>query len=160
MAVKFINADGSGYLSDAIRAINYVTMMRTQYDVNVRVINASWGSSTFSAAMNTAIQAAGNAGIVFVAAAGNTATNNDTTPEYPANDTASNVISVAASDKNDNLASFSNYGASKVDVAAPGVTIYSTLPGNMYGAYSGTSMAAPMCRPSPHCAGLTTRTPR
>ena len=143
MAVKFMNADGSGYLSDAIRAINYVTMMRTQYDVNVRVINASWGSTTFSAAMNTAIQAAGNAGIVFVAAAGNTATNNDTAPEYPANDTASNVISVAASDKNDNLASFSNYGASTVDVAAPGVTIYSTLPGNMYGAYSGTSMAAP-----------------
>ncbi len=143
MAVKFMNADGSGYLSDAIRAINYVTMMRTQYDVNVRVINASWGSTTFSADMNTAIQAAGNAGILFVAAAGNTGTNNDVAPEYPANSTATNVLAVAASDKNDHLASFSNYGPSTVDVAAPGVTIYSTLPGNFYGAYSGTSMAAP-----------------
>jgi subtilisin family serine protease len=143
MSVKFLNADGSGSLSNAIRAINYVTMMRTVYDVDVRVINASWGSTTFSAAMNTAIQATGNAGILFVTAAGNSAANNDATGQYPANYAATNILSVAASDKKDNLASFSNYGATTVDVAAPGVTIYSTLLDDTYGAYSGTSMAAP-----------------
>ena len=143
MSVKSLNADGSGYLSEALRAINYVTMMRSVYDVNVRVINASWGSTTFSAAMNTAIQAAGNAGILFVTAAGNNAANNDATGQYPANYAATNILSVAASDKKDSLAGFSNYGAATVDVAAPGVTIYSTLLDDTYGAYSGTSMAAP-----------------
>jgi hypothetical protein len=93
--------------------------------------------------MQNAIQAAGDAGILFVAAAGNSASNNDVKPQYPANYTASNVISVAASDQNDRLAYFSCYGATTVDLAAPGVSIYSTLPGNRYGAYSGTSMATP-----------------
>jgi subtilisin family serine protease len=143
MDLKFLNSDGSGYLSDAIRAINYVTMMRTQYNVNVRVINNSWGGGEYSAAMDSAIRAAGNAGILFVAAAGNSASNNDTTPQYPASYTDPNVISVAAVDQNMNLASFSCYGATSVDVAAPGVSIYSTVPGNRYAIYSGTSMATP-----------------
>jgi subtilisin family serine protease len=143
MDLKFLNSDGSGYLSDAIRAINYVTMMRTQYHVNVRVINNSWGGGDYSAAMDTAIRAAGDAGILFVAAAGNDGTNNDTSPQYPANYTAPNVISVAAIDQNKNLASFSCYGATTVDIAAPGVSIYSTVPGNRYAIYSGTSMATP-----------------
>ena len=144
MALKFMDSTGSGYLSDAIRAINYATMERTQYGVNVRVINASWGGGGFSAAMQTAIQAAGDAGILFVAAAGNSGTNNDVTAQYPANYTPANVISVAATDQNDQLASFSCYGATTVDLAAPGVSIYSTLPNNRYGYYSGTSMATPM----------------
>ena len=144
MALKFMDSTGSGYLSDAIRAINYATMERTQYGVNVRVINASWGGGGFSSAMQTAIQAANDAGIMFVAAAGNSGTNNDVTAQYPANYTPPNVISVAASDQNDQLASFSCYGASTVDLAAPGVSIYSTLPNNRYGYYSGTSMATPM----------------
>jgi subtilisin family serine protease len=144
MALKFMDSGGSGYLSDAIRAINYATMERTQYGVNVRVINASWGGGGFSSAMQTAIQAAGDAGIMFVAAAGNSGTNNDVTVQYPANYTPPNVISVAASDQNDNLASFSCYGATTVDLAAPGVSIYSTLPNNRYACYSGTSMATPM----------------
>jgi subtilisin family serine protease len=143
MPLKFLNSQGTGYLSDAIRAINYVTMERTQYGVNVRVINASWGGGDYGAAMQNAIQAANDAGILFVTAAGNNGTNNDATAQYPANYAVPNVISVAATDQNDKLASFSNYGATTVDIAAPGVSIYSTVPGNKYATYSGTSMAAP-----------------
>ena len=148
MALKFLNSAGQGYLSDAVRSINYATMQRTTYDVNVRVMNNSWGGGGFSSAMQNAIGAAGDAGILFVAAAGNSGSNNDVTPQYPANYTSENVISVAASTQTDQLAYFSCYGATTVDVAAPGVSIYSTLPGNRYGSYSGTSMA------TPHVAGL------
>ena len=144
MPLKFLDSQGTGYLSDAIRAINYVTMERTRYGVNVRVINNSWGGGSYSAAMQSAIQAAGDAGILFVVAAGNSGTNNDVTPQYPANYSCSNIISVAASDQSNHLASFSCYGATTVDIAAPGVSIYSTLPGNRYATYSGTSMATPL----------------
>ena len=143
MPLKFLDANGGGYTSDAIRAINYATMERTQYGVNVRVINASWSSSQSDAGLNAAIQAAGNAGILFVAAAGNSASNNDVTPQYPANSGLANVVSVAASDSSDRLATFSNYGANTVNLAAPGVSIYGTLPGGKYGYLSGTSMATP-----------------
>ena len=143
MPLKFLDASGNGYTSDAIRAINYATMEHTTYGVNVRVINASWDSSASDPGLTAAIQAAGNAGILVVAAAGNAGTNNDTAPQYPASSSLANVVSVAASDASNNLASFSDYGASTVSLAAPGVEIYSTLPGNQYGYLSGTSMAAP-----------------
>ncbi len=143
MCLKFLDSDGSGYLSNAIAAVNYATMMRSLYGVNVRVDNNSWGGGSFSSAMQSAITAAGDAGILFVAAAGNDGTNNDTTAEYPANYTSPNVISVAASTKTNALADFSNYGATTVDIAAPGVSIVSTTPGNTYSTYSGTSMATP-----------------
>ncbi|MGA2255992.1 MAG: S8 family peptidase, partial [Thermoguttaceae bacterium] len=141
--LKFLDADGGGYTSDAIRAINYVTMERTEYGVNVRVINASWTSSLSDPGLNAAIQAAGDAGILFVAAAGNSASNNDLTPQYPASSGLANVVSVAASDSHDQLAGFSDYGANTVNLAAPGVSIYSTLPGGKFGYLSGTSMATP-----------------
>jgi subtilisin family serine protease len=143
MALKFLDANGSGYVSDAVRAINYATMMRSQYGVNVRVLNNSWGGGGFSSSLDAAIQASNNAGILFVAAAGNDAANNDASPHYPANYTSTNVISVAATDQNDRLASFSCYGATTVDLAAPGVSIYSTVINNRYATYSGTSMATP-----------------
>ncbi len=143
MALKFLSASGSGYVSDAVRAINYATMMKSRYNVNVRVLNNSWGGGGYSSALDAAISASNSAGILFVAAAGNSGTNNDATPQYPANYSAGNVISVAATDQNDSLASFSCYGASTVDLAAPGVGIYSTVPNNRYAVYSGTSMATP-----------------
>lgn len=143
MALKFLDSSGSGYVSDAVRAVNYATMMSSRYGVNVRVLNNSWGGGGYSAALDSAIAASNNAGILFVAAAGNSASNNDATAQYPANFSSANVISVAATNQNDQLANFSCYGATTVDLAAPGVSIYSTVPNNRYAVYSGTSMATP-----------------
>ncbi len=143
MAVKFLNANGSGFVSNAIKAINYVTMMKTQFGVNVVVANNSWGGGGYNSQMFNAILAAQEANILFVAAAGNDKSDNDVRGAYPANYELDNVISVAATDYNDELAGFSNWGASRVHLAAPGVVIRSTIPGGGYGAYSGTSMAAP-----------------
>ena len=143
MALKFLRGNGSGYTSDAVRALNYATMMRTRYGVNVRVTNNSWGGAGYSTALADAVAASASAGILFVAAAGNDGRNNDATANYPSSYTAANLLAVAATDANDNLASFSNFGAATVDLAAPGVSIYSIVPGSRYAAYSGTSMATP-----------------
>jgi subtilisin family serine protease len=148
MALKFLSGSGSGSTSGAIGAINYATRMKRDFGVNVVATNNSWGGGGFSAALRDAIAAGGRENILFVAAAGNEGTNNDATPHYPSNYTDAAVISVAASDRANRLASFSNVGATSVDLAAPGVSITSTLPGNRYGSYSGTSMAAP------HVAGV------
>ena len=148
MGLKFLSESGSGYTSDAVRAINYATMMRTSYGVNIRVTNNSWGGGGSSVAMQDAIQASGDAGILFVAAAGNDGTNNDALPHYPSSYALDNVLSVAATDHNDNLASFSNYGQTTVHLAAPGVSILSTVAGGGYSFFSGTSMA------TPHVAGV------
>ena len=143
MALKFLGADGSGSTSGAIAAINYATRMRQSFGVNVVATNNSWGGGGASTALRDAIAAGGAAGILCVAAAGNDATNNDSTPSYPANYASDAIIAVAAIDSSNRLASFSNYGATTVDVAAPGVGIYSTVPNSGYASYSGTSMATP-----------------
>ncbi len=136
MALKFLKPQG-GYTSDAMQAIDYAVAH------GARVINASWGGADYSQPLCDTIQLAGDAGVLFVAAAGNDSADNDTTGSWPANCPATSLISVAATTPTDALATFSNYGAANVDIGAPGDTIRSTMPGNSYGYKSGTSMATP-----------------
>ncbi len=142
MPLKFMGRGGFGTTKDAIEAINYA-IDRKRAGVNIKVINASWGSTANSKALEDTIRAAGEEGILFVAAAGNDGTSNDKRPHYPSNYNLPNVISVAALDRNDNLASFSNFGIKTVHVAAPGREILSTWLGDDYREASGTSMATP-----------------
>lgn len=143
MPLKFMNAGGFGTSKDAIEAINYV-IDRKRAGVNVRVISASWGTSMPSRALEEAIRKAHEAGILFVAASGNDGANTDHFPQYPAGYDLGNLISVAALNRKDELASFSNYGAKRVHLAAPGANILSTWLGDDYEEHSGTSMATPM----------------
>ncbi|GJQ60556.1 MAG: hypothetical protein D8M57_17085 [Candidatus Scalindua sp. AMX11] len=143
MALKFLDASGSGFTSNVLECIDYMVNMKSQYGINVKVSNNSWSGNHFSAALESAIAVARDADILFVAAAGNEQTDNDITPSYPNSYTAENIISVAASNANDNLSGFSNYGATTVDLTAPGSSIYSTIPNNSYTFLSGTSMATP-----------------
>jgi thermitase len=136
MALKFLGPNG-GRTSDAIEAINYAVAN------GAKISNNSWGGRDFSQALRDAIARADSSGHLFVTAAGNDRTDNDTVPQYPCNYSNSNIICVAATDDSDVLGSFSNFGATTVDIAAPGVGILSTLPHNRYGSYSGTSMATP-----------------
>jgi subtilisin family serine protease len=142
MPLKFMSANGSGTTKDAIEAINYV-IDRKRAGVNVRIISASWGSTQKSKALEDTIRKAGEEGILFVAASGNSSANSDKSPHYPAGYDLPNVISVAALNRNDDLASFSNYGAKSVHVAAPGSEILSTWLGGAFEEHSGTSMATP-----------------
>ena len=144
LTCKFVDNTGSGTDADAIECFNYLIALK-QRGVNIRVSNNSWGSPREdppAAALKDAIDAAGAAGILNVFAAGNDGTNNDVLPFDPASFASPSIISVAASDQADNRAAFSNYGASSVHLAAPGVFILTTVPGS-YGFADGTSMAAP-----------------
>ncbi len=138
MPLKFLSPFG-GRTSDAIAAVNYSVQM------GVKVTNNSWGGGGFSRALARAIGGAQTAGQIFVAAAGNDTSDNDITSHFPSNygTVFDNVVVVAATDSNDVLADFSNYGATTVTLAAPGVGIFSTRPGNSYQFLDGTSMASP-----------------
>lgn len=142
MALKFLDASGAGTTQGAVAAIEYAVMMKER-GVNIGVLSNSWGGGAYSQALSDAIAQANAAGLAFVAAAGNSGSDNDVLPTYPASYDHPNVVSVAAVDRNGNLAGFSNFGATSVDVAAPGVAIMSTVLGSGYGSLSGTSMAAP-----------------
>lgn len=141
MSLKFLADGGSGYTADAIAAIEYAI------DKGARLSNNSWGGGGYSQALKDAIDAAGAAGQLFVAAAGNNNSDNDAVAGYPASYTSPNILAIASSDRNDARSGFSNYGRTTVDLAAPGSDILSTTPGSSYSVYSGTSMA------TPHAAG-------
>src|SRR6185295_2325415 len=143
MPLRFMDANGSGTTKDAIEAINYV-IDRRKAGVNVRIISASWGSTQKSRALEDVISRAKDAGILFVAASGNSSEDTDRTPHYPSSYNLGNIISVAALDRNDELTSFSNFGAKSVHIAAPGKEILSTWLENGFREASGTSMATPM----------------
>lgn len=136
MALKFLGSSGSGTTADAIECIQYVVNMKNG-GINIRGTNNSWGGGGFSQSLYDAIKKLKDNDILFSAAAGNSSSDNDSKPFYPASYDLENIISVAASDHNDNLASFSNYGLTSVDVAAPGVNIVSTLPGGSYAPKAG-----------------------
>jgi len=142
MPLKILDANGDGFVSDEIDAMNYAVAN------GANIINASFSGGSYSQSEHDAVNSARAAGVLFVAAAGNDGQDNDDIPAYPANYDLDNVIAVAATDQNDDMAWFSNYGATSVDVAAPGVNIYSTKAGDTYQYMSGTSMA------TPHVAGL------
>jgi len=137
MPLKFLSADGSGSTSDAVQAIYYAV------NNGARVINNSWGGETYSQALHDALTFAYNNHVALTAAAGNFSSNNDVKALFPANYPIPSQLTVAASNDFDQMASFSNYGAVTVQVAAPGVGILSTVPGHYYRYMSGTSMAAP-----------------
>lgn len=141
MAVKFLDANGRGTISNAIRAIEYATRMKAH------IMNNSWGGGPFSPTLERAIRDANDAGILFVAAAGNSNTDNDAAPHYPSSYDVPNVLAIMATDQSDAKAGFSSFGATTVDVGAPGVDIRSTTPAGNYDNFNGTSMA------TPHVAG-------
>ncbi|OGR00900.1 MAG: hypothetical protein A2284_17645 [Deltaproteobacteria bacterium RIFOXYA12_FULL_61_11] len=141
VGAKFLTDTGSGTLANAIKAIEYTTL------IGAHLTNNSWGGGGFSQGMYDAINQANAAGRLFVAAAGNSGSDNDQKPQYPSNYELPNVIAVAATDHADALAGFSCFGAMSVDLAAPGANILSTVPGGGYAKLSGTSMA------TPHVAG-------
>jgi subtilisin family serine protease len=142
LPLRVLNARGEGDTAGLMKAVRYAIDLRKRGE-NVRVISASLGGGEYLESFNEILEEANRYGIVFVAAAGNDGKDNDDKPTYPANYTAPNVISVAALDSSGKLASFSNYGATSVDVGAPGVFIWSSFLFGFYLPFDGTSMAAP-----------------
>jgi hypothetical protein len=137
MALKFLDSSGSGWTSDAIKCVEYSRIMGANLSSN------SWGGGGYSQGLKDAIDAAGAAGLLFVAAAGNDNTNNDNDPHYPSSYDCESLIAVMATDRYDSKSSFSNYGPTSVDLGAPGSSILSCEPGNQYQYLNGTSMATP-----------------
>ena len=142
MPVKFLSASGSGSTEAAVQSVYYATNM------GANLTNNSWGGGGFSTALYDAIEASGDANMLFIAAAGNEGIDTDVYAHYPSSYDSDNIISVAATDHNDGRAYFSSYGTTTVDLGAPGVSILSTVPGSQYASNDGTSMA------TPHVAGV------
>ena len=154
ISAKFLGP-GGGYTSDAVRAVDYLTDLKTRHGINIVASNNSWGGGGYSQALHDAILRHAKADILFVAAAGNSTSNNDATISYPSNystlsgtvnESAASyegVIAVASITSAGAISSFSSYGATTVDIGAPGSSIISTVPNNSYATYSGTSMATP-----------------
>jgi subtilisin family serine protease len=145
VTAKFLGQNG-GTLANAIKSVDYMTALK-QRGVNLVATNNSWGGGGYSKGLYDAIERANQAGILFIAAAGNSSVNNDTSPSYPSSYNNSNIIAVASITSTGALSSFSNYGATSVHLGAPGSNIWSTVPGrnnsSAYASYNGTSMATP-----------------
>lgn len=150
ISAKFLGRRG-GTTANSIKAIDYFTDLKLRHNLNIVATNNSWGGGGFSQGVQDAIERANAANILFCAAAGNGGSdgigdNNDNVANYPSNYPNANIIAVAAITSTGGVSSFSNFGATKVDIGAPGSGIFSTLPnatGNSYGSYNGTSMATP-----------------
>jgi subtilisin family serine protease len=145
MGLKFLSASGSGNTADAIECIQFAIQAKQIFGAaaNLRVLSNSWGGGGFSQALLDAINAANSNDMLFVAAAGNANSNNDTVANYPSNYNAPNVLAVASTDNRDAKSSFSNFGATTVDLGAPGTAILSTVRNGAFSIFSGTSMATP-----------------
>lgn len=135
---QFIDNEGGGSVGDGIIAMNYAASR------GAKVMNMSWGGSPCIPSLQSAMKALSDQGILLITASGNEGTNVDQTPSYPSAFNLYNQINVAASTIDDFMVYFSNFGFNSVHVTAPGVDIYSTVPGNQVEAMSGTSMASPM----------------
>jgi subtilisin family serine protease len=159
ISTKFLGPNG-GTTAAAVKALDYLTDLKLRHGINIVASNNSWGGGGYSSALHGAIIRGANAGILFVAAAGNggadgVGDSNDSVANYPSNYSTLQgttgtkaaayeaVVAVAALTSSGGLASYSNFGATSVDIAAPGSGIVSTLPGGTYGSSSGTSMATP-----------------
>jgi subtilisin family serine protease len=154
ISAKFLGPNG-GYTADAVAALDYLTDLKTRHSLDIVAANNSWGGGGYSQALHDAILRAAKADILFVAAAGNSGTNNDKRRSYPSNYDSSvgtstesaasydSVIAVAALTSSGSRPTWSNYGAKTVDLGAPGSGIWSTTPNGTYSNFSGTSMATP-----------------
>jgi subtilisin family serine protease len=147
ISTKFLGRRG-GTTANAVKAVDYLNDLKTRHGLNIVASNNSWGGGGFSQALSDAVDRANARNILFIAAAGNGGSdqvgdNNDAVASYPSNLPQANVISVASITSSGAKSSFSNYGATKVDIGAPGSGIWSSSAFNLYESYSGTSMATP-----------------
>uniref|UniRef100_UPI002FC8CD21 S8 family peptidase n=1 Tax=Aeromicrobium sp. TaxID=1871063 RepID=UPI002FC8CD21 len=149
ISAKFLGRRG-GTTANAVKAVDYFNDLKARHGLNIVATNNSWGGGGFSQALSDAITRANNAGILFVAAAGNSAYDNDAQASYPSNYPQANIIAVASTTSTGGLSSFSQWGRTTVDIGAPGSGIWSTVPRSVkgglasgYASYNGTSMATP-----------------
>ena len=154
ISAKFLGPTGGSTLN-AVKALDYLTDLKVRHGINLVATNNSWGGGGYSQSLHDAIIRSAKQDILFIAAAGNATANNDTTASYPSNynttvgtstQTAASydsVIAVASITSTGAISSFSSYGATTVDIGAPGSSIVSSVPVDSYANYSGTSMATP-----------------
>ena len=144
---KFLDGAGSGSTSDALKCIDYMVALKNDHNIDISTLNNSWGGGGFSQALYDSIGASGDANMLFVAAAGNSGSDNDANPSYPASYDHDSVMAVAGTNHTDGMYTSSQYGLTSVDIAAPARNVLSSVPGGGYSSFTGTSMA------TPHVAG-------
>ena len=149
MDAKFLGRNG-GTTANAVKAVDYFTDLKTRHGINLVATSNSWGGGGFSQSLADAINRANDANILFIAAAGNSTVDCNAGDCYPAEYSSANVIAVASITNTGAISSFSNFGATSIDIGAPGSGIWSTVPVSSkgkvvsgYSSYSGTSMATP-----------------